>query len=150
MELRRQTQAHQALNLLNQGLNYTEIAKQLGVSRPTLYQIIGDTHFQELAKRELREQETHLQTLLKTLEESPSPQDRRTAAVELGKMIGHTKDKLLPHLTANLNIDATLDLNQLNQELQRHNQTLAALPPTHRQLYWQTYNQLHPNNTQTQ
>ena len=149
IELKNQIRAKQIMDLLAQGHTFTQIAKQIGIGRTQLYAVMSQTNVQQLMRAELNELKTHLQELLYQLEQSPSPQDKRTAAQELGKMQRHLEDKLTPYLTANLNINATLNLNQLNQELQRHNQTLAALPPTHRQLYWQTYNQLHPNNQQT-
>jgi len=144
-ELKNQVRAKQIIDLLTQGYTYTQIAEELNLSRTQLYAIMNQQGVQQLMRAELTELETSLQTLLKQLEESPSPQDKRTAAVELGKMVRHTKDKILPHLTTNLNIDITLDLNRLHQELNRHNQTLRNLPPTIRETYWNTYNQLYPN-----
>lgn len=146
MDLKNQIRAKQIIDLLTQGYTFTDIAKQLGIGRTQLYATLQQHGTQQLMKAELIEMETHLQTLLKTLEESPSPQDKRTAAVELGKMQRHYRDKIMPHLTTNLNIDITLDLNKLQTELQHHNETLRNLPPTTRQQYWNTYNQLHPNN----
>ena len=141
-ELKNQVRAKQIVDLLTQGHTFTEIAKQLKMGRTQLYAIMNQQGVQQLMRAELTELETNLQTLLKQLEESPSPQDKRTAAVEIGKMVRHTKDKILPHLTTNLNIDITLDLNRLQQELNRHNQTLRNLPPTIRETYWNTYNNL--------
>jgi len=141
-ELKNQVRAKQIVDLLTQGHTFTEIAKQLKMGRTQLYAIMNQQGVQQLMRAELTELETNLQTLLKQLEESPSPQDKRTAAQELGKMVRHTKDKILPHLTTNLNIDITLDLNKLQQELNRHNQTLRNLPPTIREAYWNTYNNL--------
>jgi len=142
MELKNQVRAKQIVDLLTQGYTFKEIAKTLKMGRTQLYATLQQTQTQQLMRAELTELETSLQTLLKQLEESPSPQDKRTAAVELGKMVRHTKDKILPHLTTNLNIDITLDLNRLHQELNRHNQTLRNLPPTIRETYWNTYNNL--------
>ena len=142
IELKNQVRAKQIIDLLTQGNTFTQIAEELNLSRTQLYAIMNQQGVQQLMRAELTELETSLQTLLKQLEESPSPQDKRTAAVELGKMVRHTKDKILPHLTTNLNIDITLDLNRLHQELNRHNQTLRNLPPTIREAYWNTYNNL--------
>ena len=146
-ELKNQIRAKQIIDLLTQGYTFTEIAKQIGLGRTQLYAVMNQTGVQQLMRAELNELETHLQNLLQTLEESPSPQDKRTAAQELGKMVRHTKDKIIPHLTTNLNIDITLDLNRLQQEINQHNQTLRNLPPTIREQYWNTYNQLHPQQT---
>ena len=141
-ELKNQIRAKQIVDLLTQGHTFTEIAKQIGLGRTQLYAVMNQQGVRELMRAELTELETSLQTLLKQLETSPSPQDKRTAAQELGKMVRHTKDKIIPHLTTNLNIDITLDLNRLHQELNQHNETIRNLPPTIRQIYWDTYNQL--------
>lgn len=142
MELKNQVRAKQIIDLLSQGYTFKEIAKELKMGRTQLYATLQQSQTQQLMKAELTELETHLQQLLTQLEESPSPQDKRTAATEIGKMVRHTKDKILPHLTTNLNLDITLDLNKLHQELQKHNETLRNLPPTIREAYWNTYNNL--------
>lgn len=148
MELKNQLRAKQILDLLAQGHTFTEVAKELKLGRTQLYTIMQRSDVRQLMTAEVTEITTKLQKTLDTLLESPSPQDKRTAITEIGKLQRHMTDKIMPHLTTNLNIDITLDLNKLHQELERHNQTLRNLPPPTRQQYWNTYNNLHPNNQQ--
>jgi len=149
-ELRNQSYITKILGLVAQGTTVTDIAKHFGKSRTWVYQIMQQQGTQDLMKAEGAELKTHLLELLTQLEESPSPQDKRTAAVELGKMQRHIEDKTTPTLSQTTNLNITLDLNKLQTELHQHNETLRNLPPTIRQAYWDTYNKLYPNNPQPQ
>ena len=142
MDIKKQHYVEQILALLRQGTTVTDIAKTMGKSRTWVYQITQDQGTQEIIKAETAELKTQLINLIQELEKSPSPQDRRTAAVEKGKMVRHMEDKTTPTLSQNTNLNITLDYNKLQQEISRHNETLRNLPPDIRKIYWDTYNNL--------
>jgi AcrR family transcriptional regulator len=123
-----------------------QIADELGISRTTLWNLLRGPDAQEIMRRELNEVETTLHQWIHELYSSPSPANKRTATQLLRDIAAKLADKTRPSLTQtqNINLDITLDLNKLHQELQRHNETLRNLPPTTRQQYWDTYNKLHP------
>ena len=147
MDIKKHHYTEQILALLKQGTTVTEIAKTMGKSRTWVYQIMQEQGTQEIIKAEAAEQKTQLIKLLQELENSPSPQDRRTAAVEKGKMVRHMEDKTTPTLSQNTNLNITLDLNKLQQEITLHNETIRRLPPTIRDQYWKTYNNLQNQQT---
>ena len=151
-DIKTQALTTQAIDLLitHPSWSNQQIADELGISRTTLWNLLKDQNAQEIMRRELNEVETTLHRWIHELYNSPSPANQRTAAQLLRDIASKLSDKLRPNLTQtqNINLDITLDLNHLHQELQRHNTTLRNLPPTTRQQYWDTYNQLHPDTPQ--
>jgi len=148
-ELKLQIRSQQIAEGLLQGKTWKEIAEEIGISRPHIHAIMRDKpEYRTLVIAEITEQETHLIELLHQLENSPSPQDKRTAAQELGKMIRHAKDKAIPTLTQHQNINLNIDTETLTHNQHILQETLNRLPPTVTQLFWQTYNntkqQLYP------
>ena len=133
---------------LLQGKTWKEIATELGVTREHLHAMLRNTpQYRELILAEIAQQETDFYHQLEQLKNSPSPQDKRTAAVELGKMIRHAKDKALPTLQRTETLTATINLNNLQQTEQILTETLNRLPPTHNKLFWHTYNQVKQEHT---
>ena len=140
-ELKTQARSQQIAEGLLQGKTWKDIAEEIGITRPHIHAIMRDKpEYRQLIIAEITEQETHLIELLHQLENSPSPQDKRTAAQELGKLIRHAKDKTQPTLTQKLNIN--IDAQQYTQTQQDITETLNRLPPEHTQLFWKTYNQI--------
>ena len=136
-----QIRTQQIAKGLLEGRTYKEIAKEIGITREHLHALLRDKpEYRTLIIAEITEQETHLLDLLTQLENSPSPQDKRTAAVELGKMIRHAKDKAIPTLTQHQNINLNIDTETLTHNQHILQETLNRLPPNHTQLFWQTYN----------
>ena len=144
-ELKIQVRSQQMAEGLLQGKTWKEIATELGVTREHLHAMLRNTpQYRELILAEIAQQETDFYSQLDNLKNSESPQDRRTAATELGKMIRHAKDKALPTLQRTETLTATLDLNQLQQTETRLQQTLLQLPPTTRNQFWQAWNNTQP------
>jgi len=142
--------AQRAADGLLQGKTYKQIAEDLNISRQHLHALLRNKpEYRELIIAEITEMETHLIKLLQKLEQSPSPQDQRTAAQELGKMIRHAKDKAYPTLLQHQNINLNINTETLHQNQQTLQETLNRLPPEHTRLFWHTYNQVkqeHTNN----
>lgn len=146
-----QIRTQQIAEGLMQGKTYKQIAQEIGITREHLHALLREKpEYKTLIIAEITEMETHLIELLKTLEESTSPQDKRTAAVELGKMIRHAKDKTYPTLHQQQNINLNIDTNQLNKNQQTLTRTLNRLPTEHLKLFWKIYNEEQQNNPQKQ
>lgn len=142
-DIKTQLRAQTLTRGLVEGKTYQQIADDLGVTRSHLYALVRNKpEYRTLIMAELELLEEEQQTLIKELENSPSPQDKRTAVVERGKNIRHIRDKILPTLSQNLNVNINTDLDKLNTELYLHNQTLSRLPRESLNLYWTTYNKL--------
>ena len=137
LSLKNKIRAKQIAQGLIDGKTYTQIAKDIGLSRPALYAIMDKQEVQELMTREIKELETTLQNWIQELHLSKSPADRRHAISELGKMTRHVQDKLYPSLfrteTKNINIDLTKHL----QREHIHSEIISRMPPTMRNLYWE-------------
>lgn len=122
--------AQQITQKLVEGKTYTQICREIGFSRPTLYGYLRDGDVQQLLIAELTDLRTgHMQQLTDMLE-SKNPQDRRFALKERGVMIRHMEDKTLPTLIAskNINLDIKIDTRKRDQHIL--NETIRRLPPT--------------------
>lgn len=127
---------------LLQGKTYKEIASEIGITREHLHALLREKpEYRTLIIAEITDMETHLIELLHQLEESPSPQDKRTAAVELGKMIRHAKDKAIPTLHQQQNINLNINMETLNRNQQTLTNTLNRLPTEHLKLFWKIFNE---------
>lgn len=147
MELRNQIRAKKIVDLIYQGCDYTQIAKELKLGRNRLYAILRTPEVRELMNLESVAIKTALQELLQELRESPSPQDKRTAAVELGKMQRHLEDKLMPSLsaTAYIDVNKAQENEELYKTLNKYDEVLRRLKPYHRDSFWKQWAELYPN-----
>ena len=140
--LKNEITAKEVIQAFIDGKTLTQYAKEKGISRPTLYSRLAKQEAQDIMLHEVRQLETQLQEWIQELHQSPSPANQRTAVQELGKIVKHVQDKVYPSLFRTETININLDLTNLQQEQQLHEETLARLPPQTYQHYWTTYNQV--------
>lgn len=140
ISLRNQVRAKHIAQGLVDGKTYTQIAKELGISRNTLYAVMGKHEVRELMTLEIRELETRLQDWITELHESPNSANKRHATSELGKIVKHVQDKLYPSLFRSENITVNIDLTELQQREHRFTKALNNIPPTCREAFWEAYN----------
>ena len=141
-KLKNEVTAKQVVQAFIDGKTLTQTAQELGISRNTLYARLDKTEAQEVMLHEVRQLETQLQQWIQELHHSPSPANQRTAVQELGKIVKHVQDKVYPSIFRTETLNINIDLTQYQQQHQLHQETLNRLPPTHRQQYWNTYNQI--------
>ena len=142
ISIKNQIRAKRIVDGLHQGSTYTQIAKELELSRTQLYAVMARDDVQKLMIAEVTEMETSLKRMILNLDKSTLPSDRRHAATELGKIIRHTKDKLYPTIFQHQNLNINVDL-QAHQTM-RHilMETMNRLPPSIRTIFRDTYNQV--------
>jgi len=140
LSIKDQVTAHQVTQGIIDGKTITQIAQDMGISRPALYARMSKTGVQELMVLEVRELETKLQTWIQELHDSPSQASKRHAATELGKIVKHVTDKVYPSIFRHETINVNLDLTRHQQREHILTETLNRLPPTIRTAFWQTYN----------
>ena len=141
-KLKNEITAKQVFQAFINGETLTQYAKNKGISRNTVYARLDKTEAQEVMLHEVRQLETKLQEWIQELHQSPSPANQRTAVQELGKIVKHVQDKVYPSLFRTETININLDLTHLQQQNQLHQETISRLPPTHRELYRTTRNQI--------
>ena len=142
ISLKNKVRAKRIAQGLIDGKTYTQIAKDLDVSRNTLYAIMDKQEVQELMTREVRELETTLQRWIKELHDSESATNQRQAVIELGKIVKHVQDKVYPSLFRTETINVNVDLERLQTIQHVITETLNRLPPSIRTQFWTTYNQV--------
>ena len=119
---------------------YTQIAKDMKLSRPALYALMNKTQVQQLMILEVTELETKLQEWIQELHDSKSPANQRAATQELGKIVKHVQDKLYPSIFRHETININVDLTTLQTREHRFTQALNQIPPTCRKAFWTAYN----------
>lgn len=142
-EVENRIAARQIIDGLAAGKTYTQIAKDMGVSRSKLYSVMRRSDVRELMLSEVVELETKLQDTINTMLESDSPTDRRDAMKELGKMVRHIQDKGYPTLfrSENLNLNINAELKDYKEHLATITQTINMHPPEWKKEFWKTYSQ---------
>jgi len=141
-KLKNEITAKQVIQAFIDGKTLTQHAREKGISRNTLYARLDKTEAQEVMLHEVRQLETTLLEWIIELHNSPSPTNQRAAMQELTKIVKHVQDKVYPSLFRTETININLDLTNLQQTNQLHQETISRLPPTHRELYRTTRNQI--------
>jgi len=142
ISLKNQVYATKIAQGLIDGKTYTQIAKDLTMSRNTLYAIMDKKEVQELMTREVRELETTLQTWIMELHSSENSANKRHAITELGKIVKHVQDKVYPSLFRTETVNINVDLERMQTRQHILTETLNRLPPSIRTTFWDTYNQV--------
>ena len=139
-----------AIQGLSEGKTYVQIKDELGISRPTLYALMRKQGAQDMLKAEVDEIATEIKQIIQDLLATQNSANRRHALTELGKLHKQFNDKVTPNLTqsTSLHLNVNLDYEKLQQLEHIHTETISRLPPTHRTLYKQTYNQVTKEYTQ--
>ena len=118
---------------LLEGKSKTQVARDLGISRQTVYNYLRDTDAMQIINAELEGLKSeHIDTINKWLQ-SEDPVLQRAALQERGKLVLKLTDKQSPDLKQNLNIN--IDLTKYQRSEQLHNEAIARLPPHMRQQY---------------
>ena len=148
IDIRERNNAQQIFKKLTENKTYTQIAREMGVSRPTLYAYLRNSNVQQLMIAEMEElRDQHMQNL-QELTMSKNPQDKRFAHKEIGVMIRHMEDKVYPNLlqTRNLTITASVDTQKRDSHILT--ETLNRLPPNISRLVTETLQQVYKEHTQ--
>ena len=148
IDIRDRHHAQQIFKKLAENKTYTQIAEEMGVSRPTLYAYLRNSNVQQLMVAEMEEQRDQHMTRLDSMYESKNPQDKRFALKERGVMIRHMEDKVYPNLlqTRNLTITASVDTQKRDSHILT--ETLNRLSPDVSRLVTQTLQQVYKEHTQ--
>jgi len=142
LSLKNKIRAKQIAQGLMDGKTYTQIAKDIGLSRPALYAIMDKHEVQTLMERELRTLETTVLDWIMDLKNSKSVVDKRIATQELAKITKHYADKLYPNLLRTETVTINIDLQRLQTLQHIITETLNRLPPSIRSTFWTTYKQV--------
>ena len=148
-ELKNRALLNQAIDHMTQHPSWTnqQIADELQISRTTLWNLLKEQPAQELMQRQLHEQETTLHKWIQDLYDTGSPTSQRAAAKLLLDTTTKLADKLRPTKTQNVNLNATIDLTELQQFKQQIYETINRLPPTTRTQFWNTWKQVKKQQT---
>jgi len=118
------------------------IAKELGITRQTVYNYLKDSDTRDILLAELEGIKAQHLEKLNEMADSEDPVLVRAAIQERGKLLLKLIDKTNPNLNQNQNINLNINIDLLEQFKQQTIETLNRLPPTTRQQFWNTYNQI--------
>ena len=142
LTLKNQVRSKQIAQGIMEGKTYTQIAEEIGISRPALYAVMGKQEVQALMERELRMLETTVLDWIMELKNSNSKVDKRVAIQELAKITKHYADKLYPNLLRTENVNVNLDYEKMQTTELIHTETVSRMPVAMRNLYKEIYSQV--------